>query len=331
MKTTFQAFVATQVDKQTQTTLQPYTLDQLSPGEIIVDVGYSSLNYKDGLAVTGKGRVIHEFPRIPGIDLVGTIRESGNEHFAVGQQVIVTGWEIGERFDGGYSQVARVKPEWLVSLPESISAKQAMAIGTAGFTAMLCVEALEKYGCSPNDGDILVTGASGGVGNIAVAILASLGYRVVASTGRTNLTDTLKRLGAAEIVHRDEFASPPDRPLGKGRFAGMVDSVGGDTLANALSIVQPDGVVTAVGLAGGMHLNTTVLPFILRGVSLVGINSVFIPQPQRLETWRRLATDLPMDLLDSITQTIPLAGVPEYAERILRGEVAGRIVVDVNA
>ncbi len=292
--------------------------DALGDDGILVDVDYSSINFKDGLALTGAPGVIRSGSLIPGIDLVGRT--------PTGESVIVTGWGIGENTNGGLAERARVKPEWIVPLPAGLSPQRAAAIGTAGFTAMLAVLAIEKHGAT---GEVLVTGASGGVGSLAVALLARLGYAVTASTGKPDEHDYLRGLGAATVINRAEL-SEPGRPLQTQRWAAVVDSVGGATLANAIAQTNYGGVVASCGLAQSADLPTTVMPFILRGVTLVGINSVFCPAPLRAEAWARLASDLDLELLDSLTTTVPLADAVEVAERIVRGEIRGRTVVDVQ-
>lgn len=304
--------------------------DALLPeGDVTVKVAYSTLNYKDALAITGKAPVVRRFPMIPGIDLAGTVEESSNPNYRIGDPVLLNGWGVGEVHCGGLAQKARVKGEWLVPLPSAFSLQQAMAIGTAGYTAMLCVLALERHGISPEKGDLLVTGASGGVGSIAVAILSKLGYRVVAVSGRMQESAYLKSLGAAEILERAEFSNP-GKPLGKERWAGAIDVVGSHVLANVCATTSYGGVVTACGLAGGMDFPATVAPFILRGVTLVGIDSVMCPRPTRLEAWTRLAGDLDISKLDAISHVIGLSEVISSAEQLLKGQIRGRVVVDVQ-
>ena len=307
------------------------TLDeaQLPPGNVTVRVSHSTLNYKDGLAITGQGPVVRKFPMVPGIDLVGVVEESTHPAYLAGDQVVLNGWGVGEVHWGGLAQKARLNGDWLVPLPAGFTPKQAMAIGTAGYTAMLCVLALERHGVKPEHGEILVTGAAGGVGSVAVAVLAKLGYTVVAATGRPQDADYLKALGAADIIDRAQFTAP-GKPLGKERWAGAVDVVGSHMLANVCATTKYRGVVTACGLAGGMDLPATVAPFILRGVSLVGIDSVMCPLDDRLVAWQRLATDLDVDKLGQIGHEVGLSEVIPLADRLLKGEVRGRIVVDVN-
>ncbi len=331
MSETFRALVADQVEGKTQTALQDLTAADLPDGDVTVAVAYSTLNYKDGLAVTGAGKVIRRFPMVCGIDLAGTVEESQSSEFAPGDPVVLTGWGLGEAHWGGYAQKQRVRSEWLVPLPAPFTLQQAMAIGTAGFTAMLCVTALEQAGVTPGEHEVIVTGAAGGVGSVAVALLASLGYTVAASTGRADAHDYLRGLGASTVVDRTELATPSGRPLDKERWAGGVDTVGDETLASVLRQTRYGGAVAACGLAGGVNLPTTVLPFILRGVTLRGIDSVMCPKAPRVEAWRRLAQDLPLDKLDAMTTVEPLAKVPELAQTILDGHVRGRTVIDVNA
>jgi acrylyl-CoA reductase (NADPH) len=308
--------------------------DDLPEGEVTLRVAYSSLNYKDGLAVTGKGRVVRRFPMVCGVDLAGTVETSASPAWQEGDEVVVTGWGLSETHPGGYTRRQRLRPEWLVRRPAGLTLRQTMSIGTAGLTAMLCVVALERAGLPPAgdaSGEVLVTGAGGGVGSVAVAVLAQLGYRVAASTGRMETHEYLRALGAATIVDRDELATPSGKPLDKERWLGAVDTAGGQTLASVLRQTRYRGAVAACGLAGGSDLPTTVLPFILRNVSLLGIDSVQCPTPVRVEAWRRLSHDLPTDALDAITTVEPMSRVPELAEAILAGRTRGRVVIDVNA
>ncbi len=326
---TFKALIVDQKDGEVQASIREVGPDELPAGDVLVSVAYSSLNYKDGLAVTGQGKVIRKYPLAPGIDLAGTVVESASPAYKPGDAVVLTGWGVGESHWGGFAQMARVKAEWLVPLPERLTLKQAMGIGTAGFTAMLSVMALEEHGLTPaNPREVVVTGATGGVGSIAVAILARLGYNVVASTGRAELHEYLRRLGAREILDRAALAKPV-KPLESERWAGAIDTVGGDILAALLPKMAQNTAVAACGNAGGFALNTTVFPFILRGVSILGINSVQTPQPRRLAAWQRLTRDLPLDLLETMIQIAPLAAVPELSRQILKGQVRGRVVVDV--
>lgn len=302
---------------------------QLPEGDVTLDVAYSDLNYKDGLILNGMARLVRNYPHVPGIDLVGTVTESASAHFAAGDEVILTGWGLGERHWGGYAQKARVKSDWLVKLPDGMTPQQAMALGTAGFTAMLAVMALEQKQL-PKEGDVLVTGASGGVGSVAVALLAALGYSVTAATGSKKSHDYLRDLGAANIVDRGEIAKP-GKPLDSARWSGCVDTVGGDTLATVFTQMAPHASISVCGNAGGNELNTTVLPLILRGVSLLGIDSVYCPVEPRQTAWRRLAEQLPMDKLDAMTNVVPLKDTVELGGKILKGQVQGRTVIDVNA
>lgn len=327
---TFKALLATRPDKEISVNLVELTDDDLMPGDVTIDVEYSTVNYKDALALSGKAGVIQKFPLIPGIDLAGTVRQSSNPEFAAGDRVLVNGWGLSQTHHGGYAQRARVGADWLVKVPEQFSTRDAMAIGTAGYTAMLSVMALEHGGIDPSRGDILVTGANGGVGSIAIAILSGLGYRVVASTGRPDEADYLRALGAAEIIDRNTL-SEPGRPIGSERWAGAVDSVGSHTLANVIAQTGYRGVVTACGLAQGTDLAMTVLPFILRNVTLAGIDSVNAPQLVREAAWTRLGSELDSAKLASTVTTIGLADVPRIAAGMFAGKVQGRTVVDVNA
>jgi acrylyl-CoA reductase (NADPH) len=302
---------------------------RLPEGDVLVDVSYSTLNYKDGLAITGKGPVVRSFPMVPGIDLAGTVAQSTNPVYAVGDTVVLNGWGVGEQHWGGLAQKARLKGEWLIPLPAGFTPRQTMAVGTAGYTAMLCILALERHGVTPAHGDVLVTGASGGVGSFAIALLTRRGYRVVASTGRLQEAEYLKQLGAAEVIDRASL-SEPGRPLQKERWAAAIDSVGGHTLANVCASLRADGAVAACGLAQGMDLPATVAPFILRGVSLLGINSVTRPFAERRQAWQALGETLDLKQLDTITREIGLAEAIPAAGELLAGQVRGRIVVDVN-
>jgi acrylyl-CoA reductase (NADPH) len=326
---TFEAVVIEKVDAGQTVRLTDFDDKDLMDGDVAVAVDYSTINYKDGLAITGKSPVVRRFPMIAGIDFAGTVEQSSHPAWKPGEKVILNGWGLGETHLGAYAHRARVKGDWLVRLPGSMSAREAMAIGTAGYTAMLSVLALERGGITPARGSIIVTGAAGGVGSVAIAVLSKLGYHVIASTGRPSEADYLKRLGAAEIIERKELTGAP-RALGKERWAGAIDAVGSTTLANVLSMTRYGGVVTACGLAGGMDLPTSVAPFILRGVSLVGIDSVMCPLALRQEAWRRLETDLERAKIQSMTSEIGLADVIKVAPRILTGEVRGRIVVKIR-
>lgn len=302
---------------------------QLPPGEVTVRVAYSTLNYKDALAITGKSPVVRSFPMVPGIDFAGTVESSDHPDFRAGDKVVLNGWGVGETHWGGLAQKARVKADWLIALPAGFTPRQAMAIGTAGYTAMLCVMVLECHGVTPQRGEVLVTGASGGVGSVAVALLAAKGYRVVASTGKPEQADYLKALGAAEIVDRAQF-SAPGKPLGKERWAGAVDTVGSHTLANVCATTKYRGTVAACGLAQGMDFPASVAPFILRGVTLAGVDSVYCPKAERVEAWRRLASDLDPAKLEAITSEIGLSEAIGKAGELLSGRLHGRLVVDVN-
>ncbi len=302
---------------------------QLPEGDVTVRVSHSTLNYKDALAITGKSPVVRKFPMVPGIDLAGTVEHSTHPDYQAGDAVILNGWGVGETHWGGLAQKVCVNGNWLGPLPAPMTPQQAMAIGTAGYTAMLCVLALERHGVKPAHGEILVTGAASGVGSVAIVVLARLGFSVVAVSGRTSETEYLKSLGAAEVLDRAAFATP-GKALGKERWAGAVDVVGSHTLANVCATVKYRGVVTACGLAGGMDFPSTVAPFILRGVTLVGIDSVMCPRPERLEAWRRLSSDLDVSKLTTISHEVGLAEVLPLASKLLNGEVRGRVVVDVN-
>jgi acrylyl-CoA reductase (NADPH) len=304
---------------------------RLPQGEVTVAVECSTLNYKDGMILQGIGRLVRRYPHVPGIDFAGTVERSEAPEFEPGDPVILTGWRVGEAQWGGYAEKARVRASHLVRRPKELSARQAMAIGTAGFTAMLAVIALERHGLRPGAGDVLVTGAAGGVGSVAVALLSRLGHRVVASTGRPEQRAYLTELGAADVIDRAILAAKPSRPLDSERWAGAVDAVGGTTLATILTQLKYRASVAACGLAGGSDLAATVIPFLLRGVNLLGIDSVMCPREERTEAWQRLARDLPLDKLDRMTETVPLSALPGLAPKILAGETRGRIVVDVTA
>jgi acrylyl-CoA reductase (NADPH) len=327
----FRAVILEKTEENIRASVKQLPAKSLLDGDVLVSVAYSSLNYKDALAVTNRGKIVRRFPMVPGIDFAGTVVESKSSHFQTRDKVVLTGWGVGEEHWGGLAQLARVKSDWLLPLPEGLTLKRAMAIGTAGLTAMFCVMALEEHGVRPDTGDVLVTGATGGVGCIAVILLAGLGYRVVASTGKSDAHEFLKSLGAQEIVGRDMFARHGDKPLESGRWAGAVDTVGGETLSAILRQMNRNGCVTAVGLAGGAELHTTVYPFILRGVSLIGVSSVYMPMERRRAAWTRLARELPMDMLDSITQMASLDDVPAFSEQMIAGKIRGRVVIDVNA
>ncbi|WP_298439694.1 MDR family oxidoreductase [uncultured Ferrimonas sp.] len=323
----FNALVLNQDGKATVAAVSQIDASQLPAGEVLVAVDRSSLNYKDGLAVTGKGKIIRNFPMVPGIDFAGTVLESADPRFQVGQAVILTGWGVGERHWGGMAEQARVKADWLVSMPHNCTADKAMAIGTAGLTAMLCVQALIDGGVKPEDGEVLISGASGGVGSVAVTLLAQLGYNVVALTGRSDSNGAwLQSLGATSVMERSELEGE-GRPLEKGRWAGMIDTVGDQILANALAQMNYNGVVAACGLAGGFALPTTVMPFILRNVRLQGVDSVMCPVPVRERAWEQLLQLLPASFFEQATTTISLEQVPEYAEAITNGQVTGRVII----
>ncbi|MGH7046462.1 MAG: MDR family oxidoreductase [Stellaceae bacterium] len=309
------------------------TVDEalLPEGEVTVAIEYSTLNYKDAMVLQGLGRLVRSYPHIPGIDFAGTVERSASAEFAAGDPVILTGWRVGELHWGGFAEKARVRADWLVRRPAGLSARHAMAIGTAGFTAMLAVIALERRGLQPGTGDVLVTGAAGGLGSVATALLAALGHRVVAATGRPELGGYLTGLGAAELIERTVLAAGPARPLDRERWAGAIDAVGGTTLATILTQLRYRASVAACGLAGGSDLATTVIPFLLRGVDLVGIDSVMCPRHERIEAWQRLANDLPLDRLEQMIGLVPLAALPELAPTMLGGGVRGRVIVDVRA
>jgi acrylyl-CoA reductase (NADPH) len=326
---TFKAIVIEKADGGTKAALTDFDESNLMDGDVTVRIEYSTLNYKDGLAVTGKAPVVRRFPMIAGIDFAGTVESSSHPAWKAGDKVILNGWGCGETHLGAYAGKARVKGDWLVRLPAGMSAREAMAIGTAGYTAMLAVMALERHGLKPERGPVAVTGAAGGVGSVAIAVLARLGFTVHAVTGRPQEADYLKGLGAAEIVERQELAGPP-KPLAKERWAGAVDSVGSTTLANLLSMTRYGGAVAACGLAGGMDLPTSVAPFILRGVCLYGIDSVMCPLPLRNEAWKRLEKDLDRPKLATMTREIDLSEVSTAAASILAGQVRGRIVVKIG-
>lgn len=324
----FKAILISKTDSAQTAQVTDLDEGRLPEGDVTVRVEYSTLNYKDALAITGKGPVVRKFPMVPGIDLAGAVEASGDPEWKAGAKVVLNGWGVGEAHWGGLAERARVKGAWLVPLPAALATRQAMAIGTAGYTAMLSVLALERHGVKPGDGEVLVTGAGGGVGGVAIALLAKLGYRVVASTGRAAEADYLRSLGAAEVVDRAQLSSP-GKPLGKERWAAAIDSVGSHTLANVCATTRYRGAVAACGLAQGMDFPGTVAPFILRGVTLYGIDSVMAPRPLRLEAWSRLARDLDPAKLEAITREIPLAGAIPAAAELLAGKVRGRLVVNV--
>ncbi len=327
----FKALVLEERDGKVSGAVQSLSEDRLPDGDVTVAVQYSTLNYKDGMILGGIGRLVRQYPHVPGVDFVGTVEASSAPAWKVGDAVILTGWRVGESRWGGYAQKARVKGDWLVKLPAGLTASRAMAIGTAGFTAMLAIIALEDHGLTPARGEVLVTGAAGGVGSVATAALAHLGYRVVASTGRPETHDYLRALGATDVIERSTVAAPSGKPLDAERWAGCVDSVGGSTLAAILPGIKYGGSVAACGLAGGTKFETTVIPFLLRGVNLLGIDSVMCPAERRNAAWARLVRDLPMAKLDALTRTVPLGELIALGPEILAGKIRGRVVVDVNA
>ncbi len=330
MKSPFRALLISKDASTQDVGLTKLALDDLMDGDVVVAVSHSTVNYKDGLAITGRSPVVRKFPMIPGIDLAGTVESSSNARFKAGDKVLINGFGLSESHYGGYAEVARVKSDWLVPLPKAFTPAEAMAIGTAGYTAMLCVLALEDAGIVPARGPIVVTGAAGGVGSVAVALLAKLGFHVIGSTGRPKEEAYLRDLGAKEIIPRSELSGDP-RMLGKERWAGAVDSVGSKTLANVIAATQYGGAVAACGLAQGLDLPTSVAPFILRGISLLGIESVYMPMARRLKAWERLVRDLDVKKLAAMTQTIKLEDLPRAAEDILAGAVRGRLVVEIGS
>jgi acrylyl-CoA reductase (NADPH) len=315
---------------KTSAAVKQIALDDLPEGEVTVAVDYSTVNYKDGLCLGPGGGLVRSYPHVPGIDFAGTVEASSDDRYAPGDKVVLTGWRVGEAHWGGYAQKARVKADWLVPLPEGLTPRQAMAVGTAGFTAMLAVMALEDHGLTPEKGPVLVTGAAGGVGSVATAVLAHLGYEVAGVTGRPETEDYIKSLGATRIVPREEINETVKRPLESETWAGCVDAVGGAMLARVLGQMKYGGSVSAVGLAGGASLPATVIPFLLRGVNLLGIDSVMQPYDNRLRAWKRVASDLPMDKLEAMIKPATLADLPQLGADILNGQVQGRVVVDVN-
>lgn len=323
------ALVLEQEEKKTLAGVRELSVDELPEGDVLVNIDYSSLNFKDGLAVTGAGKIVHQFPMVPGIDLAGTVAESDNPDYKPGDAVVLTGWSVGERYWGGYAQQMRLQSKWLVPLADGLTGRQAMVIGTAGLTSMLCVMRLQEGGLKPEDGPVLVTGATGGVGSIVVALLAKNGFEVVAVSGKADSTDYLKQLGANEVLPRSEFEEKA-RPLDKSRWAGAVDTVGGDILAKVLSQMHYNGRVATVGLAASHALNTTVMPFILRGVDLLGVDSVMIPYERRVQAWQRLADELPKEILEQVVEEVSLEQVPEYAQGIIEGKIRGRVLVNPN-
>lgn len=332
MQNPFKALLLTQDDGRTHHEVVNLTPDKLPQGDVLVAVEYSSLNYKDAMAITGTGKIVRQFPMVPGIDLAGTVLESSSPAYKAGDRVVLTGWSVGERYWGGYSQVQRVKSEWLLPLPEGLDSRKAMAIGTAGFTAMLCVMALEEAGITPQDGDILVTGAAGGVGSVAVSILASLGFKVAALVSEhamERVEGYLKELGAGRVLCGPEWAQTP-QPLEKQRWAGAVDTVGSKVLARVLAEVNYGGAVAACGLAGGSDLDTTVMPFILRGVRLLGVDSVMAPVARRVDAWKRVSKAISSRALDRMVREATLTNVAEFAQDMMTKKALGRVIVDVN-
>ncbi len=326
----FNALVVNKNDEgKTSAAVEQITLDQLPAGDVVVAVEYSTVNYKDGLCIGPGGGLVRNYPHVPGIDFAGTVESSEDDRYKPGDKVVLTGWRVGEVHWGGYAQKARVKADWLVPLPSGVDTRQAMAVGTAGFTAMLAVMALEDHGIK--DGPVLVTGAAGGVGSVATAILGKLGHEVAAVTGRPETADYLKSLGATQIVAREEINETTKRPLEAETWGGCVDAVGGEMLARALGQMKYGASVSAVGLAGGVALPATVIPFLLRGVNLLGIDSVMQPYENRLRAWERIAADLPMDKLEAMVNPATLSDLPGLGNDILKGQVKGRVVVDVNA
>ena len=326
----FRALVLREVDRTVSATFETLTEADLPEGDVLVRVSHSTLNYKDGMVMNGIGRLVRDYPHVPGIDFSGVVDNSHHARFKPGDEVVLTGWRVGEAHWGGYAEKARVSGDWLVPLPTGLSMVDSMAIGTAGFTAMLAVRALEAHGLKPDAGEVLVTGAAGGVGSVATAILANLGYRVAGSTGRPDQANYLKALGVTTIIERAELAALPSRSLGRERFAGAIDNVGGLTLSNLLTQIAYGGSVAAVGLAGGNDLSTTVLPFLLRGINLLGIDSVMCPMEHRVETWNRLARDLPLDKLRAMVEVHALDDLPRLGKEILSGGVRGRAVIKIS-
>jgi acrylyl-CoA reductase (NADPH) len=325
----FKAIVINKDDKGYRAELGQLEESALPAGDVRVRVHYSTLNYKDGLAITGKGPVVRSFPMVPGIDFAGEVLESTSPEFKVGDAVLLNGWGVGEGHWGGLAQQARVKADWLIPLPKGFTAKQALAIGTAGYTAMLCVMALQKHGVKPADGEVLVTGAAGGVGSFAIALLSKLGFTVVASSGRPQEAEYLRSLGAAEVIDRGSL-SEPGKPLARERWAAVVDSVGSHTLVNACAATKSEGAVAACGLAQGMDFPGTVAPFILRGVTLYGINSVTVPKAKRIAAYEQLSALVDLKTLDAISHEISLGEAIQYADALMKGSVRGRVIVDVN-
>ncbi len=326
----FKALLLEKGDDKVTSRITELEESQLPEGDVLIDVSHSTLNYKDGLVLNGLGGLVRDYPHVPGVDLAGHVSESSHPEYKAGDAVVSTGWHVGERHWGGYAEKARLKGDWLVKLPEGLTPRQAMAVGTAGFTAMLAVMALEDHGLEPGKGPVLVTGGAGGVGSVAIAILAKRGYEVAASTGRASSHDYLRDLGVGQIVERSALSEGPSRPLDKAIWAGCVDAVGGATLATVLTQMQHSASVAAVGLAGGNQLNTTVIPFLLRGVNLLGIDSVLCPKPRREAAWQRVVSDLPLDKLESMISGAKLEDLPALGSEILKGQVKGRVVVELG-
>ena len=326
----FKGLLLREADGKVTSAIEDLSEDQLPAGDVTVRVRYSTLNYKDGLVLGGLGRLVRTYPHVPGVDFAGEVVQSAHAGFRPGDPVILTGWRVGEAQWGGYAELAQVKGDWLVPLPQGLSLKQTMAIGTAGFTAMLAVLALEEHGVVPASGPVLVTGAAGGLGSVATTILAKLGYQVTCSTGRAETHAYLKDLGATEIIDRASIATPSGKPLDAEKWAGAVDAVGGSTLAAILPQIKLRGSVASCGLAGGNKLETTVIPFLLRGINLLGIDSVFCPMPLRRDAWSRLTKDLPLDKLDQTIEMAKLSDLPRLGKAILDGNVRGRVVVEIS-
>ncbi len=327
----FRAFVLDLTDGRLSSSIQELTEDALPEGDVTVAIDYSDLNYKDGMILKGLGKLVRRYPHVPGVDFAGTVERSAHPGFREGDKVVLTGWRVGETWWGGYAQKARVKGDWLIPLPEGFDSRAAMSMGTAGFTAALAVMALEEHGVTPDQGDILVTGAAGGVGSVAVALASRRGFTVVASTGRQETRPYLSELGAGRFIDRTELSEGPIRPLDSEIWAGCIDTVGSTTLGKALSQLRYHGVAAACGLAGGPDLPASVVPFLLRGVRLIGIDSVLCPLDRRRDAWSRLVEDLPREAIERMTTVEPLSALPDLAERILKGQTRGRVVIDVNA
>lgn len=326
----FKALVLTKTDDAVDATIEQLDDDRLPEGDVTVDVEYSTLNYKDGLIIKNKAPLVRTFPHVPGVDFAGTVKESSHPDYQAGDAVVLNGWGVGERHWGGMAERARVKGDWLVPVPEGWTTRHTMAVGTAGYAAMLAVLALEDHGLQPGAGEVLVTGGAGGVGSVAIAVLAKLGHHVTASTGRAASHDYLRSLGATTLIDRAELAEPSDRPLESTRFAGCIDGVGGTTLARVLGQLNYGGSLAAVGNAGGSAIKTTVIPFLLRGVNLLGIDTAYCPAERRRNAWQRLARDLPLPLLESMIQEAKLEDVPQLADDILKGQIRGRLVIDLE-